>query len=216
LLQAWEQAGFSTDWCRQVGADIRGMRTAKDVRQQLERIIGADGGGLEGELLLLRACRFFGVRQQLGNYQGVRPRAGRRAAACSPMLLLRALRAVPVPLVCGSSWGGVLGVGGGRPEGGLLPPCCCWRRCWLVVWEGRLGLGCMLEREAIIGAAAAWKASCSGGVMLGVASSCWAVQEGLAGLQLLGCTALCAGWLGAVYDCALGGVGQVVMRENVD
>ncbi|KAL4856425.1 putative pre-mRNA-splicing factor ATP-dependent RNA helicase DEAH4 [Chlorella vulgaris] len=47
LYEAWEQAGQSIEWCRDIGVDGRSMRFARDIRQQLERIIGADGGGLE-------------------------------------------------------------------------------------------------------------------------------------------------------------------------
>jgi ATP-dependent RNA helicase DHX8/PRP22 len=48
LYGAWQAAGCSAEWCRGVGADPRALRFARDVRQQLERIAGADGGGLGG------------------------------------------------------------------------------------------------------------------------------------------------------------------------
>jgi ATP-dependent RNA helicase DHX8/PRP22 len=48
LLQAWEQAGQSIDWCRDIGLDGRSMRFARDIRQQLERILGPDGSGFDG------------------------------------------------------------------------------------------------------------------------------------------------------------------------
>ncbi|EFN54077.1 hypothetical protein CHLNCDRAFT_136192 [Chlorella variabilis] len=47
LYEAWDQAGQSIDWCRDIGVDGRSMRFARDIRQQLERIIGPDGAGLE-------------------------------------------------------------------------------------------------------------------------------------------------------------------------
>ncbi|KAL4440347.1 hypothetical protein ABPG75_003348 [Micractinium tetrahymenae] len=48
LYEAWEQAGGSIDWCRDIAVDGRSMRFARDIRQQLARIIGPDGSGLEG------------------------------------------------------------------------------------------------------------------------------------------------------------------------
>ena len=48
LLQAWQAAGGSIDWCRDLGVDGRSMRFARDIRQQLERIIGPDGSGFDG------------------------------------------------------------------------------------------------------------------------------------------------------------------------
>lgn len=45
--QAWQAAGASIDWCRDLGVDGRSMRFARDIRQQLERIIGPDGSGFE-------------------------------------------------------------------------------------------------------------------------------------------------------------------------
>lgn len=44
-LQAWQQAGGSIDWCRDLGVDGRSMRFARDIRQQLARIIGERGMG---------------------------------------------------------------------------------------------------------------------------------------------------------------------------
>jgi len=46
--QAWQAAGGSIDWCRDLGVDGRSMRFARDIRQQLERIIGPDGSGFDG------------------------------------------------------------------------------------------------------------------------------------------------------------------------
>ncbi|PRW39269.1 pre-mRNA-splicing factor ATP-dependent RNA helicase PRP1 [Chlorella sorokiniana] len=47
LYEAWQAAGASIDWCRDLGVDGRSMRFARDIRQQLERIIGPDGSGFE-------------------------------------------------------------------------------------------------------------------------------------------------------------------------
>ena len=46
-LQAWQEAGCSLEWCREVGVDGRSVRFARDIRQQLERIIGPDGSGFD-------------------------------------------------------------------------------------------------------------------------------------------------------------------------
>ncbi|KAI7837808.1 hypothetical protein COHA_008436 [Chlorella ohadii] len=48
LGAAWQAAGGSIDWCRDLGVDGRSMRFARDIRQQLERIIGPDGSGFDG------------------------------------------------------------------------------------------------------------------------------------------------------------------------
>lgn len=45
-MQAWEEAGGSVQWCRERGADVRGLRFARDVRRQLEGIVKEDGSGL--------------------------------------------------------------------------------------------------------------------------------------------------------------------------
>lgn len=47
-LQAWQQAGGSIDWCRDISVDGRSMRFARDIRQQLARIIGKGGSGSAG------------------------------------------------------------------------------------------------------------------------------------------------------------------------
>lgn len=47
-LQAWQAAGSSIDWCRDLGVDGRSMRFARDIRKQLEGIIGPDGSGFDG------------------------------------------------------------------------------------------------------------------------------------------------------------------------
>ena len=44
--QAWERTGWSAEWCRELGLDLRGMRFAKDVRRQLEAIAGPSGATL--------------------------------------------------------------------------------------------------------------------------------------------------------------------------
>ena len=55
--QAWQAAGASIDWCRDLGVDGRSMRFARDIRQQLERIIGPDGSGFDGGSARRRAER---------------------------------------------------------------------------------------------------------------------------------------------------------------
>jgi ATP-dependent RNA helicase DHX8/PRP22 len=47
LYEAWEAAGQAVEWCRDLGVDGRSMRFARDIRRQLEGIVGPDGGGLE-------------------------------------------------------------------------------------------------------------------------------------------------------------------------
>jgi hypothetical protein len=47
LWQLWEKAGFSKEFCRQYGLDLRGMNFAKEIRKQLEGVVGHDGSGLE-------------------------------------------------------------------------------------------------------------------------------------------------------------------------
>ena len=39
LWQAWNAAGCSTEWCRDLGIDSRAMRFARDVRRQLENVM---------------------------------------------------------------------------------------------------------------------------------------------------------------------------------
>lgn len=56
-MQAWQAAGASIDWCRDLGVDGRSMRFARDIRQQLERIIGPDGSGFDGAAGRRRAER---------------------------------------------------------------------------------------------------------------------------------------------------------------
>eukprot|EP00884_Botryococcus_braunii_P015529 jgi/Botrbrau1/265/Bobra.0022s0234.1 len=46
LYEAWEEAGCSGEWCRERGADLRGLRFARDVRRQLEGIVGREGSSL--------------------------------------------------------------------------------------------------------------------------------------------------------------------------
>ena len=41
-VQGWEAEGFSTAWCINKGLSVRGMRFAKDVRGQLEALMGRD------------------------------------------------------------------------------------------------------------------------------------------------------------------------------
>lgn len=36
LFQMWQAAGFSKEFCRQYGLDVRGMNFARDIRRQLE------------------------------------------------------------------------------------------------------------------------------------------------------------------------------------
>lgn len=48
LYQAWQAAGGSPEFCREVGVDPRSMRFARDVRQQLERIMAGDTRGGQG------------------------------------------------------------------------------------------------------------------------------------------------------------------------
>ncbi len=49
--QAWEMSDYSSDFCKTIGVEMRGMRFARDVRRQIARIVqggGARGGDREG------------------------------------------------------------------------------------------------------------------------------------------------------------------------
>lgn len=47
LYQAWASSGYNHEWCKSMGVDQRSMRFARDIRNQLERIVGIDGRGLD-------------------------------------------------------------------------------------------------------------------------------------------------------------------------
>ncbi|GBF98616.1 pre-mRNA-splicing factor ATP-dependent RNA helicase-like [Raphidocelis subcapitata] len=47
LYQLWAAGGCSREFCKQYGLDLRGMNFARDVRRQLEGIVGPNGRGLE-------------------------------------------------------------------------------------------------------------------------------------------------------------------------
>ena len=49
-LQAWQEHNFATEWAKEAGLDVRGLRFAKDVRRQLEGIAGPNGSHLLGQL----------------------------------------------------------------------------------------------------------------------------------------------------------------------
>ncbi len=49
LWQAWNAAGCSPEWCREMGIDARAMRFARDVRRQLENVMRGGGGSGDGE-----------------------------------------------------------------------------------------------------------------------------------------------------------------------
>ena len=46
--QGWQEHGYSVEWAREAGLDIRGLRFARDVRRQLEGITGPQGSHLLG------------------------------------------------------------------------------------------------------------------------------------------------------------------------
>ena len=48
VLQGWQEHGYSVEWAREAGLDIRGLRFARDVRRQLEGITGPQGSHLLG------------------------------------------------------------------------------------------------------------------------------------------------------------------------
>ena len=47
-MQGWQEHGFSVEWAKEVGLDVRGLRFARDVRRQLESITGPNGSHLLG------------------------------------------------------------------------------------------------------------------------------------------------------------------------
>lgn len=49
-MQAWQEHGFSVDWAKEAGLDVRGLRFARDVRRQLDSITGPNGSHLLGLL----------------------------------------------------------------------------------------------------------------------------------------------------------------------
>ena len=58
-LQAWQEHGFATEWTKEAGLDVRGLRFAKDVRRQLEGIAGPHGSHLLGQLSLVHFWDMF-------------------------------------------------------------------------------------------------------------------------------------------------------------
>lgn len=46
LWEEWERHNFSRQFCDEYGLDLRGMNFAKEIKRQLEGIVGADGEGL--------------------------------------------------------------------------------------------------------------------------------------------------------------------------
>lgn len=49
LWEGWQAAGASTEWCRELGIDLRAMRFARDVRKQLAQIMSSAELGREKE-----------------------------------------------------------------------------------------------------------------------------------------------------------------------
>ena len=49
LYQLWAAGGFSREFCKSHGLDLRGMNFARDVRRQLEGVVGPGGRALEAQ-----------------------------------------------------------------------------------------------------------------------------------------------------------------------
>ncbi|GLI64430.1 hypothetical protein VaNZ11_007626 [Volvox africanus] len=47
LWEGWETAGYSKDFARDHGMDLRGLNFARDIRRQLEAVVSPDGSGLD-------------------------------------------------------------------------------------------------------------------------------------------------------------------------
>ncbi|MEW5299446.1 MAG: hypothetical protein WDW36_002464 [Sanguina aurantia] len=47
LWEGWQESGCSRDGAGALGLDVRGMNFARDVRRQLEGVVGSDGSGLD-------------------------------------------------------------------------------------------------------------------------------------------------------------------------
>ncbi|KAL4545360.1 hypothetical protein Ndes2526B_g00040 [Nannochloris sp. 'desiccata'] len=101
LWQAWNAAGCSTDWCRELGIDVRAMRFARDVRRQLELVMsggGADTMRIDREQRQERGAEKEEKEEEETERSAKRPRAGSstsskpKDSSFSSSKTLRALR----------------------------------------------------------------------------------------------------------------------------